>query len=270
MARRKNNQNGNYVSSDRWMITYSDLITLLMIFFVVMYSMSQLDAEKFKALARSLSISLGGGASARVELMDYQGGLSIIEKGNSFMDPGNLGTGTDDENGDKGNGDAELEAMTLEGIKAKLDQFALANNIEAKLISTLEERGLVVSIQETLLFDSGSAEITPTAHDILEKIASVLAAIPNYIKVEGHTDNLPIHTAKFPSNWELSVLRATNVVHILVDEGKIRSERLSAAGYGEYRPIANNDTIAGRSRNRRVDLVILNSTYDLVEPGRED
>jgi chemotaxis protein MotB len=236
-----------------------------MIFFVVMYSMSQLDVEKFRALAESLSISLGGGGTATIDLLDNPGGASILERG---YHPQNSGQReTDTKSG--GSGNAELEAMTLEGIKAKLDQFAAANNIEAKLVSSLEERGLVVSIQETLLFESGSAEITPSALIILEKISSVLAAVPNYIKVEGHTDYLPIHTAKFPSNWELSVLRATNVVHILINEGKISPERLSATGFGEYRPVGDNETEEGRDRNRRVDLVILNSIYDLVEPGSD-
>ncbi|HHY25359.1 MAG TPA: OmpA family protein, partial [Desulfitobacterium dehalogenans] len=102
--------------------------------------------------------------------------------------------------------------------------------------------------------------------EILDKINNVLASAPNYIKVEGHTDNLPINTGRFPSNWELSVLRATNVVRIMQEI--IPAEQLSATGYGEYRPITLNDTEAGRARNRRVDLVILRSKYDLTEPGQ--
>jgi chemotaxis protein MotB len=265
MTRRSKNSEESHVSRERWMITYADLITLLLIFFVVMYSMSHLDAEKFKAIAESLSIYLGGGASENIGLMDYPAGSSLVERGESSLDGEQIAENPEEENYGKGN--AELETMTLEGIKAKLDQFAAANNIQTKLVSNLEERGLVVSIQETLLFESSSAEITPGAHAILEKISSVLAAVPNYIRVEGHTDYLPIHTEKFPSNWELSVLRATNVVHILINEGKIRPERLSAIGFGEYRPIGDNKTEEGRSKNRRVDLVILNSIYDLVEPG---
>lgn len=157
--------------------------------------------------------------------------------------------------------------MTILDIKAKLDQFSKANGIESKLISSTEERGLVVSIQDTLLFQPGSAEISPNALDILQKISSVLAASQNYIKVEGHTCTLPIHTSQYRSNWELSVIRATNVVHILAESGQINSKRLSATGYGEFRPIASNDTDEGRIKNRRVDLIILRSKYDAVEPG---
>ncbi len=271
MSRRRREE--SHANQDRWLITYADLITLLMIFFIVMYSMSQVDANKFRAIADSLSIALGGGTPAQIDLATSPMGPSLIDSGSPQQDtqvPGPDGQPEMDSSRDEGegNGKNDLENLTIEGIKAKLDQFSIENRIQTKLISSIEERGLVVSIQDTLLFESGSAEITPSAKKILKKISTVLAASPNYIKVEGHTDNLPIHTTKFPSNWELSVLRATNVVQILVQDGGIDSRRLSATGYGEYRPVADNNTVEGRSANRRVDLVILRSKYDLVEPGR--
>lgn len=276
MARRRKEEAPE--NSERWLITYADLITLLMIFFIVMYSMSQVDAAKFRAVAESLSVSLGGGNPSKFDLSTNPSGPSIIDSGSPQQN--SIVPGPDSkppldpqsnypEGGQPGgNGKYDLETMTIEGIKAKLDQFATENNIQTKLVSSIEERGLVVSIQDTLLFASGSAEITPAAKTILKKISTVLAASENYIKVEGHTDNLPINTSKFPSNWELSVLRATNVLHILIHDGGIDSLRLSAAGYGEHRPIADNSTDIGRAANRRVDLVILLSKYELVEPGR--
>lgn len=270
--RRKHKSEGGHSGGgqERWLVTYSDLITLLMIFFIVMYSMSQVDANKFRAIADSLSISLGGGTPAQIDLSTYPSGPSLINSGSPQQN--SLAPGKDEkellnESGD-GNGKDQQETLTIEGIKAKLDQFAAENNIQTRLVSSIEERGLVVSIQDTLLFASGSADITPDAKNILKKISTVLTASSNYIKVEGHTDNLPINTARFPSNWELSVLRATNVVQILINDGGIDSERLSATGYGEYRPIADNNLVDGRSANRRVDLVILRSKYEVVEPGR--
>lgn len=262
---RKHKEEG-HGGDERWLVTYSDLITLLMIFFVVMYSMSQVDANKFRSMADSLSVTLGGATPSKVELADSPTGPSIIEKGSppqesTVSDPSNqsvLDTKTNYP---------DQETLTIEGIKYKLDQFAAENNIQKLLISSIQERGLVVSIQDTLLFESGSANITPNAHMILKKVSAVLAASGNYIRVEGHTDNLPIHTAQFQSNWELSVLRATNVVHILTDEGGINVKKLSAAGYGEYRPVGDNNTEKGRIANRRVDLVILRDKYELVEPG---
>lgn len=261
--------------SERWMLTYLDLITLLMIFFVVLYSMSKMDADRFQAVAESLNKALSGGAPSSIELATSPAGPSIFKSGmpssnttvpGKGKDPNNT-THTDLEgNGEnEGQGNIDAENLTIEGIKAKLDKFAADNGIQSRLVSSMEERGLVVSVQETLLFESGSADIDTRARQILRNITTVLASAPNQIRVEGHTDNLPINTAQFPSNWELSVIRSTHVLHILQSEG-IAPERLSAAGYGEYRPIASNDTTEGQGRNRRIDLIILRSKYDVTEP----
>ncbi|MDR3587736.1 MAG: flagellar motor protein MotB [Desulfosporosinus sp.] len=265
-------------NGERWLLTYADLITLLMIFFVVLYSMSKVDAQKFQAVAESLNKALGGGTPSKIEMSTNPSGPSLFQAGTpaaqktvpgNGKDPNNTtntnptGSGKSNNTG-QGNGDADT--MSIDAIKAKLDKFATDNGIQSTLITSLEERGVVVSIQETLLFTSGSAELTAPARALLEKIATVLAVAPNQIKVEGHTDNLPINTSQFPSNWELSVIRSTNVVQILQRDG-ISPDRLSAAGYGEYRPIVSNATDAGRSKNRRIDLVILYTKYDLTEPS---
>ncbi len=277
MARKKEVE-AEKENGERWLITYSDLITLLMIFFIVLYSMSKIDANKFRALADSLNAALGGGIPAKVAISDKPSGQAILDVGNALSKSTQPGPTSNPDNtantqyagqsqqqgADTGN--TQVENMTIEQIKARLDAFAKGNNIQSSLQTSIEERGLVVSIQDTLLFESGSAVITPEARQILDKISTVLAAAPNYIRVEGHTDNVPIHTPQFPSNWELSVIRATNVVQILAADG-ILPDRLSATGYGEYRPIASNDTAAGRAKNRRVDLVILRSKYDSTEPG---
>lgn len=263
---RKRTEEPEKENSERWLLTYSDLITLLMIFFVVMYSMSQVDANKFKAVAQSLNSALGGATPAKMEISTSPTGPSFLESSNAPSKPSQTKDASE-QNQNAGAGNVDTENMTIEAIKQKLDKFAADNGIQTKLISSIEERGLVISIQDTLLFESGSSDITPKAKEILDKIINVLAAAPNYVKVEGHTDNLPINTARFPSNWELSVLRATNVVHIM--QGRIATDRLSATGYGEYRPIAKNDSEAGRNLNRRVDLVILRSRYDLTEPGQQ-
>lgn len=275
---RKRQEEPEKDNGERWLLTYSDLITLLMVFFVVLYSMSQIDANKFKAVADSLNKALGGGIPAKMDIAASPNGPSLFETGNPQNKATQPGTTPNKDNtansdsaangaGRQGQGNVDSENNTIEGIKAKLDKFATDNGIQAKLVSSIEERGLVISIQDTLLFESGSADITPRARDILDKVITVLSAAPNYIKVEGHTDNLPINTNRFPSNWELSVLRATNVVQLMGGPGKIASDRLSASGYGEYRPLVSNDTDAGRARNRRVDLVILRSKYDTTEPG---
>jgi len=255
---RKKSKEQKHSNQDRWLVTYADLITLLLIFFVVMYSMSKVDANKFRAIAESLSIALGGATAAQIDLPTYPSGPSLIDSGNPQTNSPEHSDARDRE-----------EELTIEGIKAKLDKFAAENKIQTKLITSIEERGLVISIQDTLLFERGSAELTTEARAILKKISSVLAASNNLIRVEGHTCNLPIHTSQFPSNWELSVLRATNVLQIMIQDGGIEPGRLSATGYGEYRPIADNQTEEGRIHNRRVDLVVLRSKYDVVEPGQK-
>ncbi|MCL1852038.1 MAG: OmpA family protein [Peptococcaceae bacterium] len=244
MAKRKAAE--EHVNHERWLITYADLITLLMVFFVVMYSMSKVDANKFQAMADALSISLGGG-SAQINIAQHPQGPSFVEEGGA---------------------EKSQEQTNLENLKAKLDAYAQDNAINTQLVADIEERGLVISIQETLLFESGSDVLNTQAHAILSQISTVLATMPNYIRVEGHTDNMPISSGRFPSNWELSVMRASNVIHILNTEG-VGVERLSAVGYSEFRPLYANNSPEGRARNRRVDLVILRSAYNPVEPGAQ-
>ncbi|KLU65889.1 motility protein B [Desulfosporosinus acididurans] len=262
---RKRGEEVEKENGERWLLTYSDLITLLMIFFVVLYSMSKVDSEKFQAMAQALNSALSGGSSAKIQLATSPSGPAAIPPKTPQSDTVKPSTTTQNNNQKAGQGNVDADNKSIETIKAKLDKFASDNGIQSTLVTSVEERGLVVSIQETLLFESGSADITPYARNILEKVSTVLESSSNQIRVEGHTDNLPIHTAQFPSNWELSVVRATNVVQILQHDG-VDPNRLSATGYGEYRPIASNDTEAGRAKNRRIDLVILRSKYDVTEP----
>ena len=269
MRRKKRQAEADKETSDRWLLTYADLITLLMIFFVVLYSMSKVDSDKFQAMAESLSKSLGGGTPAKMTIADTLSGPTIITTGkqNTTTEGEQLPKNLSQEQANQGQqGNSDQENLAILGVKAKLDKFAADNGLETKIVSSVSERGLVISIQDTVLFDSGSAVVTPYAHQILNKISVVIGAIPNHIKVEGHTDNMPINTPQFKSNWELSVIRATNVSHILIDEGSINPNSLSVTGYGEYRPVTTNETELGRTRNRRVDLVILRSKYDITEP----
>jgi chemotaxis protein MotB len=263
---RKREHEAEKENGERWLLTYSDLITLLMIFFVVLYSMSKVDVAKFQAMAESLNKVLNGGTPSKIELSTSPSGPTFVTPNtpqNSALRPKSSSVGKQ-----SGQGNVDAENMSIDAIKAKLDKFAADNGIQTTLATSIEERGLVVRIQETLLFESGSADINTGARDILEKISTVLAAAPNQIRVEGHTDNLPIRTSRFPSNWDLSVIRATNVVQILQKDGII-PDRLSATGYGEYRPIATNDSDANRAKNRRIDLIILRTKYDVTEPSSQ-
>jgi len=149
-----------------------------------------------------------------------------------------------------------------------LQQYIEQEGLQGQLTLITEERGLVVSMADTVLFPRASATLTPEARSLLRQVGQALARLPNYLRVEGHTDNLPISTPAFPSNWELSTARATNVVQVLVRDAGISPARLSATGYGEYRPVAPNNSEADMARNRRVDIVVLKEAYNLTEPPK--
>lgn len=241
-------------NNERWLLTYSDLITLLMIFFVIMYASSNVDVNKYKLIAQSFSIAMGGGGS------------NVISKGedpNSSDDkpfPSEEDTKKNSDQ-DKGNG-TKSETEQMEDIKKVLDSYMAQNDLSGSVTSSVTERGLVVSLNDAAFFDSGKASIKPNYQDKIIQIAKIMNQMGNYIRVEGHTDNVPMHSSGFKSNWELSVIRATNVTELIIASANVSPYKVSAIGYGEYRPIADNNTDAGRAKNRRIDLVVLSSKYE--------
>lgn len=223
---------------ERWLLTYADLITLLLAFFVVMYSMSQIDAKKFGKMAQALNGVLKGGES----IVRHQN--EALNKGHGLLDIGNL-------------------RMIQQKIEERFKQIDRQNDIKTEIT----ERGLVVHIMESALFKDASASLEPRALEVLDLIAERTRDIPNHIRVEGHTDDRPINTVRFPSNWELSSARATEVVRYLSQNHNIPPDRISALGYGEYRPVRPNNSIENRAQNRRVDVVILTMELTLKEPS---
>ncbi len=256
-------------NNERWLITYSDLITLLMVFFVLMYSMSQVDIAKYSAVANSLSLVLTGQTMSMMEAP----GPSMAE-GLSSSDQASAAAAAAAAAANQAQLE-EIEAIITKFIATRDSQISSSGSSDSQttrlseqIIIYEQERGLVISFKDALLFGSGSADLTPTAREIIKEVGKPLVGIPNYVRVEGHTDDLPINTGKFPSNWELSVMRATNVVHVLSEASGIPADRLAAIGYGENRPLVINDSEQHRAMNRRVDLVILKKKYDYFEPPR--
>lgn len=236
-----------HASMERWLITYSDLITLLLIFFIVLYSLGQLDLEKFRYLSQSLSQAMGGGGAVLIS-----GGPSVAS-GKAGVRP--LPSKAEQQ-----------ELNQLADLKEELASFIKESGLEAKVSVTSEERGVVLSFQEEVLFVIGSAELTPRAKEIILQVTPVLRKAPNYIRVEGHTCDLPIHNTLYPSNWELSAARATTVVREFTHNLSFPPQRLAALAYGEYRPKVPNDSEVHRRMNRRIDIVILRSEYQVSEP----
>jgi chemotaxis protein MotB len=151
-----------------------------------------------------------------------------------------------------------------------LKEYTEEKKIVGNLSITTSGRGLVINLSDSVLFESGKADLSPKAKEILDAIADILLDSKKHIKVEGHTDNVPIRNVRYPSNWQLSTDRATNVIMYWIEKRPETSAYLSAAGYGEHRTIAPNDTVAGRAKNRRVDIIVLRDAIAKGEPGAED
>jgi chemotaxis protein MotB len=222
---------------ERWLITYADLITLLLAFFILMYTMSKQDNKKYQEVAAHLKAIFSG--STAVLATGNVAGKVPIEL--SFK------------------GGAENVAALKEQLEKELREIGDkgAGDTMQKISLISDERGLVVRAMEKAFFDTGKADLTQRARIALDGIAPVLTKMPNHLRVEGHTDNVPINTSEFRSNWELSVRRATEVVRYLVERQGFPPDRISASGYAEYRPIASNDSPENRAMNRRIEIIII-------------
>jgi len=231
-------------NSERWLLTYSDLITLLMIFFVVMYALSNVDVAKYKVISESLRIAMGGGKTmvGADNTANVTAEVKVIDSSESSK-----------------------EKAKMEELKKSVDKYLQQNGLSSAVTTKIEERGLVISMNDTLFFDTGKADIKSEYAKKLIEIGRILNQLDNYVRIEGHTDNIPIKNSQFSSNWQLSSVRAANVTELLVEQAGISPKRLSAVGYGEFRPVSNNSTEAGRMKNRRVDIIIINSKYNETE-----
>jgi chemotaxis protein MotB len=256
------------------MISYADFITLLMIFFVVLYAMSKVDQKKYDQLSQSLNVSMGGGGGTGFLIgtsmpIDLTGSrLPATE------DPGDEPTSSSSPDVEIELTETEtlqmIEARQLADIEKNLRNYFAQQNIENSVQIQVDERGLVVALKDVILFDPGRAEIKSNMVDRLVQIGKTINVLNNYIRIEGHTDNTPINTPTFRSNWELSVLRATTVQRLFTDMAGVPPQKLSAVGYGEYRPIANNATTESRALNRRVNIIILSSRFDDLERSQSE
>jgi chemotaxis protein MotB len=254
-------------SSERWLITYSDLITLLMVFFVVMYSISEADKDKYLLLKSSLQRAFKGEAEAQTSLVAKDGGAALLDAPRpqpadirlESSNPGNHAIAPLDASGTATEGDRAADSQKLDALRQAIVPMAEASGALDSVNVFQTDEGVVISISGSLLFDSGKAELKPDGTSFLNIIADTTRDWPNRLRVEGHTDNVPIDTSLYPSNWELSAARSVVVARFLTEQDGLNSGRVGAAAYGEFRPVANNTTREGRSRNRRVDILVLDA-----------
>ena len=263
MARKK--KHPEHVNHERWLVSYADFITLLFAFFVVMFAASNSDQKKAGRIAQAVQVAFKEMAifspTGKVVPLYDNGGLpsdtkSVIGNSHSAFDATQLVAA-----GKTGNGNKEMTA-----IRAELEKLLTAELANHSVRFSEDSRGLTISLAESGFFDPGSAVMPPKALAAVDRIAETLRPLGYNIRVEGHTDNVPIHTALFPSNWELSTARATFLLQYLISTANISPQRLSAVGYGEYRPVAPNESAEGRASNRRVDLVVLGAAALKLEP----
>lgn len=262
MSRKKKAE--EHVNHERWLISYADFITLLFALFVVLFASSQVDKRKTIAVAQSIQsafqqLGIFSSGQGRTKLEQ----IRLIANSNpaSSAQMSEAPLAAHRPNVLPG---AEYLKGEMAGIKAEMTK-ALFGEIERHAVNiTLNREGLVVSLQEVGFFDSGSAVLKPGAMPALKKIAAILSSASQNIRVEGHTDDVPIHNSRYASNWELSTARATEVLNLLITRFGIAPQRLSAAGYAKFHPVASNATPQGRARNRRVDIVILRT--DISSP----
>jgi len=261
MARKKPHE--EHTNHEAWAIPYADLMTLLLAFFVVMYAISSLNEGKYKIMAEALNSAFGGPPRAP-NLIQFQSPPSTALPP-APIKPGTPDTGTDmlATAASHLRSFPSIQATVLKHSQQQLNTLAdeiehsLGDLIRENLITVRRsELWLEVEINSDILFATGSAVLEADARKILQKVAAALECTTNQIRIEGYTDNRPISTAQFPSNWELSSARAASVVH-LFSKHRIVPERLSMVGFGEYRPLAENSTSTGQGRNRRVILVVL-------------
>jgi chemotaxis protein MotB len=241
------------VSQERWLVSYADFITLLFAFFVVLYASSQADKKKQTMVSQSIESAFRA-LGLFPDAMRHPGSSSSAGHGTEAPAmPMNIVMGEDVL------APARVKE-DLEHIRQELEQ-TLSNQVAQHTVSIQMGRdGLVISLREAGFFNSGSATPKPETLPTLRQIAASLGHTPYDLRIEGHTDNIPIHNDEFDSNWELSSARATRVARIFLDLQAMPPERISAAGYAEFHPVASNDTVEGRAENRRVDLVVLPRT----------
>ena len=245
---------------ERWLVSYADFITLLFAFFVVMFASSQTDKSRARQISEAVEKALEQGKSVGVPpaVAKILGGtIDDRGQGNAQMrGPGGA------QRAEKKSPEEVLELTpSLQRLTSSLTEEITKGQIEV----SLEPRGLVVSLKETAFFPPGSDSIDPSSYSILDKVAVALKEVNNPLRVEGHTDSVPIHNARFHSNWELSAARAIAMMELLASRYEINHQRMAIVGYADTAPETANDTPEGRARNRRVDIVILNK-YVLGSP----
>ncbi|GEN57286.1 hypothetical protein GCM10012290_18460 [Halolactibacillus alkaliphilus] len=245
-----------------WMTTFSDMMTLILVFFILLFSMSQIDAARFEAVAESFrNRMIFTGFPSNLDMQNptensnpnqNQEGATDFKNNLFDQDVDDLDESTEDNK-------EELDEL-LQEVEGYLEE----NNLQDVISANRTDQGVVLILQERVLFETAEANVKSEGEPFLDKVGLLLTNIPNEVRVEGHTDNRPISTTVYPSNWELSGARASSVIRFILEQHNLDQERFIAVGYGDTRPIAPNDSVENWRRNRRVEIVILEIGQELT------
>jgi len=252
-----------HANHERWLVSYADFITLLFAVFVTLYAMSQSDKKKTEEVMKSIQESFG-----MVQTTSPAPKMNVIPSQQMAVIPAinpqiSVVSGSRTA---RGQARTRADEKDFRQIKSAIEAYLIKQGAQNKVSLTITRRGLIVSLKEAGFFNSGQAYIRPDAYELINTISEVMTQYNNPLRVEGHTDNVPISTGQFPSNWELSTARATNGLKYLIKHFNVEPQSISATGYAEFRPLASNDTSEGRAKNRRVDLVMLSGEGERGEP----
>ncbi|MFK2824692.1 flagellar motor protein MotS [Bacillus sp. B190/17] len=236
ISRRRSSRKPAQKGSPKWMVTFADLVTLVLVFFILLFSMSQIDMIKFKSIAQSFNTQ------------------GVFETNDSIV-PGEYPSPKMNKE------EVNKNEQSLDQLAKEVQKYLEENKLEDTAAAIRNERGVVLVLQEQIVFSTGDAVVLQEAYPFLEKTGKLLKAMPNLVKVEGHTDNRPIKNSIYPSNWELSSARATSVIRFFIDDIGLEPERFIAVGHGDTRPLVPNTTEENMQKNRRVQIVISDPTY---------
>ena len=259
MSKKTRHEEHEEHADESWLLPYSDLMTLLVALFLVLYAMSATDAKKFEEMSQAFSSALNGGPG-------------ILEHSSATPTKSNLDQGKNeklDNVVDKNTGKSEIsklrqqEQQDLEKLKKQFDQYIKNNGLTDLLSTKLNQSQLMITISDNALFSSGLAIVKDDSRQLAKSISNMLQQFPDYeVLVQGHTDNIPISNSSYSSNWDLSVDRALHFMKILLLNPNLNPQKFSPIGYGEYHPIADNSTAQGRAKNRRVEVSIIRKYQD--------
>ncbi|NHN33914.1 flagellar motor protein MotB [Paenibacillus agricola] len=251
--RKKRVENENH---ERWLITYADLITLLLIFFVIMYAMSQVDTKKYEVLAQSLNLEYTKSESIMPQGAGVLGSLNPAQ-----ANEGNL---KEDDNKDKKEQvDKEVQLNELrekqfQDLMEKIQQYIQQQNLQSQIFVANTSRGINVTLNDLFLFDLGRADLKRDAYPILDKLSTLLPTLDSVISIEGHTDNVPLATGSlFKDNWRLSSERSLSVLRYFTDTMGLEPKKFMSSAFADTHPVADNSTPENRSKNRRVEIIVL-------------